>query len=260
MITGILLAAMLNIGAVADSVQTEKYFRAPSDSNCSVELTVEWPTKGPEAVVKAAREYISQEAVAFFPERYEGTTHSVEYSGDMTDGKAMTDFYADSLLADQQSLYKQLRDSGATQGFFINRSKIYVQSQTDSTITYEADSYSFEGGAHGSYWLEGTTFRKSDGSTVDIELDPMKVDDMQPLLREGINTYLKKNGSDLTVDSIIDGGMFLTDGVIPLPSTLPYLTSDGVKFVYQQYEIVPYALGTPTFTIPLEKLKPFFDK
>ncbi len=33
-----------------------------------------------------------------------------------------------------------------------------------------------------------------------------------------------------------------------------YFTKDALNIVFQSYEIAPYALGQPTYTIPLEKL------
>lgn len=82
---------------------------------------------------------------------------------------------------------------------------------------------------------------------------------MQPLLREGLATYLRDNGAETTIDDLLKSDTFISDGQIPLPSTNPYLTADGVKFVYQEYEIGPYAIGTPTFTIPLKDIQPFID-
>ena len=50
-----------------------------------------------------------------------------------------------------------------------------------------------------------------------------------------------------------------TDGKIgemnvALPEHGPWFTSGGLDFLYQQYEIAPYAAGMPGATIPYEKL------
>ena len=45
-------------------------------------------------------------------------------------------------------------------------------------------------------------------------------------------------------------GLFIENGIIPLPAAAPYLSPDGVVFVYGQYEIGAYAIGMPTFTVP----------
>lgn len=244
----------------ANEVATDSISRAPSDKHCSVELAVDYPRDGAQPLTDSLRSYIATELRAFYMPRLDGDglPRPATYTGSLADGKALVDFHAEHLLADMQDVYQSwVNDSGPADIYMINQSSIRKTSETDSIVTYEASCYTFEGGAHGSYWLEGATFNKQDGQRMEIDLDPMKLDDMQPLLREGYAKYLNDNGAEITVDEILKGGVFLTDGLIPLPSSNPYLTKEGVKFVYQQYEIGPYAIGTPTFTIPLDELKPY---
>ena len=42
---------------------------------------------------------------------------------------------------------------------------------------------------------------------------------------------------------------------LPLPRAVPYVTTKGVAFIYQQYEIVCYAAGLPSVVIPAEELR-----
>jgi hypothetical protein len=44
---------------------------------------------------------------------------------------------------------------------------------------------------------------------------------------------------------------------MPLPQCPPLFTKDGVRFIYGQYEIAPYAAGMPDFTVPYNKLEKF---
>ena len=41
------------------------------------------------------------------------------------------------------------------------------------------------------------------------------------------------------------------------PVADPYMTEQGVHFLYQPYEIAPYAAGMPAFTISYEDIKPY---
>ena len=218
MIAEILCSMMLLTNG--DTLVTDSISRAPSDAKCSVELTVDYPTAGPEALV---------------------------------------DFHSEHILADMQDIYRSLTKDVGTEMYMTDQGHIRRTSENDSIVSYEAGCYQYEGGAHGLYWVEGTTFRKSDGKRIVINLDLSKVDAMQPLLREGLATYLRDNGAETTIDDLLKSDTFISDGQIPLPSTNPYLTADGVKFVYQEYEIGPYAIGTPTFTIPLKDIQPFID-
>lgn len=257
------VCSIMLTAAIADhgtTVATDSIGRAPSDSHCAVELSADWPRDGQQPLTDSLRAYITAELAAFYMPNPDGaTTDHPAYKGDTADGKAVIDYYAESILEDMQAAYRLwTRETGDTSMYMIDQSSVRKTSENDSIVTYEASCYIFQGGAHGSNWIEGATFSKSDGHRIIIDLDPLEIDGMQPLLREGFNKYLKDNGQTITVDDIINDGMFLTDGVIPLPSSPPFLTTEGVKFVYQQYEIGPYALGLPTFTIPLDKLKPFF--
>ena len=245
-----------------DTLVTDSISRAPSDAKCSVELTVDYPTAGPEALVDSVRAYIATEVKSFYMARLDGdgSPRPAEYSGDLKDGKALVDFHSEHILADMQDIYRSLtKDYGGTEMYMTDQGHIRRTSENDSIVSYEAGCYQYEGGAHGLYWIEGTTFRKSDGKRIVINLDLSKVDAMQPLLREGLARYLRDNGAETTIDDLLKSDTFISDGQIPLPSTNPYLTADGVKFVYQEYEIGPYAIGTPTFTIPLKDIQPFID-
>lgn len=260
MIAEILCSMMLLTNG--DTLVTDSISRAPSDAKCSVELTVDYPTAGPEALVDSVRAYIATEVKSFYMARLDGdgSPRPAEYSGDLKDGKALVDFHSEHILADMQDIYRSLtKDYGGTEMYMTDQGHIRRTSENDSIVSYEAGCYQYEGGAHGLYWVEGTTFRKSDGKRIVIDLDLSKVDAMQPLLREGLATYLRDNGAETTIDDLLKSDTFISDGQIPLPSTNPYLTADGVKFVYQEYEIGPYAIGTPTFTIPLKDIQPFID-
>ncbi|WP_288152478.1 RsiV family protein [uncultured Prevotella sp.] len=260
MIAEILCSMMLLTNG--DTLVTDSISRAPSDAKCSVELTVDYPTAGPEALVDSVRAYIATEVKSFYMARLDGdgSPRPADYSGDLKDGKALVDFHSEHILADMQDIYRSLtKDYGGTEMYMTDQGHIRRTSENDSIVSYEAGCYQYEGGAHGLYWIEGTTFRKSDGKRIVINLDLSKVDAMQPLLREGLATYLRDNGAETTIDDLLKSDTFISDGQIPLPSTNPYLTADGVKFVYQEYEIGPYAIGTPTFTIPLKDIQPFID-
>lgn len=242
---------------------TDTISRAPSDEHCSVELLVDYPVQGKKQLVDNIRSYIANEMESFYITHVygDGTASPAHYEGSLDDGKALVDFHAEHILADMKDNYQTFVDStGLKSLYMMDQSSIRKTSENDSIVTYEAACYQYEGGAHGQYWLEGATFSKIDGERIEINIDPFDVNDMQPLLREGLEKYLNDKGQGTTVEELMNGGIFLTDGIIPLPSSTPYLTAEGVKFVYGEYEIGPYILGTPNFTIPLDKIRPFLIK
>ena len=47
------------------------------------------------------------------------------------------------------------------------------------------------------------------------------------------------------------------DGLIPLPQWAPMPTADGLKFIYQQYEVTAYVDGMPEFTLTYDEVAPY---
>ena len=47
---------------------------------------------------------------------------------------------------------------------------------------------------------------------------------------------------------------------IPVPQFPPTFTKNGLVFLYQQYEIGPYAVGMPNFCIPYKKVLPYLTE
>ena len=123
--------------------------------------------------------------------------------------------------------------------------------------------------------VTGATFSKPDGqrigyeSTLDSESNTYYIqnqtlfqDGKNPnliaLLKQGVRSYFNDNGQSMTDEELSDMLINVGDiNHIPLPQYAPYFTPQGLTFVYQQYEIAPYAAGLPCFTLSYEKVLPF---
>jgi hypothetical protein len=129
---------------------------------------------------------------------------------------------------------------------------VEVSVNGDSLLSLVATNESFTGGAHGSY---GTYF---------INLDPKtgKKITLSDLLKPGYESALIKAGeeefrSSLEMsDSIIysEEGYEFADDIFSLNDNYGF-TKEGIRFVFNIYEIAPYALGAQDFVIPYEKMK-----
>ena len=128
--------------------------------------------------------------------------------------------------------------------------------ETAKFVTCEYSCYEYQGGAHGSTFVTGQTFRKSDGRRIGWEVFNNSYDeDLQNIIKAGLRKYFNvKNDDELKSYLMLDNIY-----IIPLPKCSPLFTADGVKFVYGQYEIAPYAAGTPQFTIPYSQLNKFLN-
>ena len=112
------------------------------------------------------------------------------------------------------------------------------------------------GGADGQALSIPVTFLKSTGEMLQTTIDSSNEKAIQPLIRKGVISYFKKRGETVT-DRDLNTMLFIENGIIPIPINAPSLTAKGLHFVYQQYEIGPYAIGMVEFTVPYDKIKAF---
>ena len=250
-ITIALAAAMAACGGNApgerpfgtDSVAFDK-----KTHTAEVALRIDYPNDGPATLKGAIGEYIS--------EQLGGT-----YGGPLASGDSVAAFYGERKAAELDEAAKDVESSAKPTLYFSQ--SITVAAQTGSYVTYTDTCEQYLGGAHGISAMGGVTFRKSDGRRFGHEmLRNTDTEAFRQLLKEGLRQYFSEGGADATTDKLL-AQMLLTEGSVdylPLPKAVPYLMPDGVAFVYQPYEIAPYAAGSPSFTIPYDKARPFLTQ
>lgn len=138
---------------------------------------------------------------------------------------------------------------------------ISKESETPAYCVWLSQNYVYLGGAHGGVTGAGyMTFSKADGTLLKNIIKDGSERDMQPLIRKGLCGYFSFDDYVVTDDHLSDCLFeFAMADIIGLPAYEPYPTPDGLTFVYQQYEIAPYAAGMPTFTIPYDEIRPFLS-
>ena len=230
-------------GLKTDSVKFEQNTKASE-----VKIIVDYPTAGNPVLVNAIAEYVN--------ENLGGT-----YYGDLQKSDSLLAYYGNTIDGKLKEEYGDVGDeSRPPYSCSMDIRKMY---DTDRAVTFTASSYSYMGGAHGMGTSTGTTFRKSDGRRFCVEMMcNVNTDEFRTMIKEGLRTYFKENGEEVTTDDNLAEMLITESGLdfLPLPQYDPYLTKDGVKFVYQQYEIAPYAAGQPSFTIPYDKVWPYLTQ
>ena len=183
------------------------------------------------------------------------------YQGDMNDNQAMINFYGKEAMA----FFAEDNEEGGMQW---STSTIFkLDEQTPHYVTFAISTYQFLGGAHGIGADFLTTYHRQSGRVFGSDLlKDTNSDAFGQLLKEGVKSYLKsfeEDGTDIT-DEELEQQLMLTDDAtidhLPLPALEPALTSKGVSFTYTAYEIAPYVVGTPTFIIDYEKMRPFMTE
>ena len=122
--------------------------------------------------------------------------------------------------------------------------------ETDAYVIFESSDYCFLGGVHGGVLGRGPmTFNKTDGILVEQFLVPSCLNDIQPLIRNGLREYFSENGKKIS-NRELDKWLMLETNIIPFPAMSLKPSDEGLVFTYGQYEIAPYVAGMPSFTIP----------
>lgn len=223
-----------------DSVKYEN-----KSKKAEVTITADYPTDGNPLLVNAVREYISENLGG-------------EYTGSLAEKDSLADFYGKKMTAEMEETASEF-DADAIPPMVQNET-FKLNHETERYVTYTMSNYTYMGGAHGMSVFTGTTFRKSDGRKFGMDmLRNTGSDNFHMLIKEGVKEYFSQGeGTAMTDQALKD--CLLTDhdvNFLPLPASAPYLTEKGVVFIYQQYEIAPYAAGMPTFIIPYSKMTPY---
>lgn len=138
------------------------------------------------------------------------------------------------------------------EGNWYYKATIEVETLVDTLISLSVNDDYFTGGAHGS---AGTYF---------INVNPKTGSEftLNNLLKPGYKPYLAREGerafrearelSDTT--SFINNGFEFTDNQFQLNANYGF-TPEGIRFVFNSYEVAPYAAGPTEILIPYEKIK-----
>jgi len=109
----------------------------------------------------------------------------------------------------------------------------------------------YQGGAHPNYLF--TYFNYNPKTYQTITLDSIITADGMPKLR-AIGENIFRRNENLAPNASLSEGYFFDQGVFSLPETFT-LSKEGIKFLYNPYEIKAYAAGTTELIIPFSKIK-----
>lgn len=214
---------------------------------CTVGLSVDFPVEGNDSLVKAIASYIIDYIGGTPQEMKKGTRQTIQALGE----ELFNDFIAYCGDVDEDEyhelfLYKQ-----------VNKTL-----ETPTFVTFTATTSNYLGGLHPQGKEEGCTFSKKNGTSFSYDMmTRLDTPAFKQLVKEGLRNYFGVNEEGQPhSDEELTETLTMYDGSIddlPLPDAEPYLTDQGITFIYQSYEITFYAAGRPTFTIPFSEAKPF---
>ncbi len=138
---------------------------------------------------------------------------------------------------------KEIVDTAATYGFIEHEQTVSVTNVFFDIITIGNFSYGFSGGAHPNHWHNHFLIDLTDGRLLTFTdvFQSSKENQLKSLLSSKFNTDY---GKDNLLDQFEIADNFSVD-------------KNGIHFLYNPYEITPYALGDPEITISFTQALPF---
>lgn len=220
--------------------------------------TVEWS----DSVVVGDRASVVS-AIAVYPIMKSNATDSINawisqclmpksnVSGSIVDVvKKAGESAIDSIKSDFSSLEKDGFDNPMPEEYKWNIGPDHVGSKY---VTYKSVSYVYQGGAHGASIYAASTFGLPSGKVWGYNmLNASDLAKVRALVIEGLQTYFKVDSVGALKENLLVGPDEVT-----LPQTPPCLTVSGMEFVYQQYEIAPYAAGMPKCVVPYSAIEQY---
>ena len=212
---------------------------APSDNfDVSAEINIDYPQKGNSKLKDNVIDFILKALKEDFT--FEEHSLNPTYEGDKYNGQAVVDFYGEAKL-------KEFQKEGIGEVFF----DVKKDAETEKFISYRLNMGGFAGGV-GIGLSYGTSFNKTDGSIIQVIKDPNESSFKNFLISHVKSHLMKEGGAELLDESEVKAH--------PYPKKAPYLSKDGICFIYQKYEIGPGVMGEVEFVIPYNKMQPYMSE
>ncbi len=140
--------------------------------------------------------------------------------------------------------------AGLSVPFELNEN-IIVLRQDSSLVTLQAEGSEFTGGTHGSDYISFINWNAKANKNVVLS-DILNKDYIESLTKAG-ETIFRKN-EKLSANASLADDYFFKDAKFALPNNFS-LTPLGIRFLYNNYEIKPYAAGKTDLLIPYAQIK-----
>lgn len=157
--------------------------------------------------------------------------------------------FISNYLSSNESLYKSMPDAGSLNWTLLKF--MHILYNDNNLLSYYVLNYAYTGGAHGLETLEFTVADTKRG--VALTMDELFKPEYESALTVLLTKRLKEMVGISQKEKLSDNGYFVDDVV---PTSNFYLTSNGIGFLYNHYEIAPYSNGQTNIFLSFDLVKP----
>lgn len=217
-------------------------------------VTVTMPGEMPMLRISASVEYVTGETSEEVLNTVNGIISEVMFNEtELTDVPQSAEKHFADIRADYRSACEEITDMVALDEDYpmlatINWAYVYSGKFLESYknyIPYLVDNYIYTGGAHGGRTVICRNFNVKDGSAAaedDIFIDGYETKLTRLLAEKAVEAVGEENTESLWTENIKPNGNFI-------------LSNDGIRYIFNQYEIAPYALGVIEIQINWDEIK-----
>ena len=160
----------------------------------------------------------------------------------------------DSFMAESNAFFEEFPDVPTGYGMEITQEVLF---DSLNILTVEEFSYAFTGGAHGNYGTGYYNFNTKTGQS--LGLGDILVTNYQERLKGIVEPIFRKAYLEEGMKNYSEAGFYFEEDEFVLTDNFA-ITKDGLKFLYNPYEIGPYAMGQQEIIIPYNSLKTLIRK
>ncbi len=156
---------------------------------------------------------------------------------------------AKHFIAEYQNFVREFPDT--KQSWEVKRTTKIVFNRIP-ILSFQHEDFSYTGGAHPNTMIKYYNFKTTTGEL--LKLDQIINAEKLPDLLTLAESEFRKSAQIDKNKSLEEAGFWFDNNQFYLPDNY-LITKEGLKFLFNSYEVAPYSMGQIEFEIPYDKLK-----
>lgn len=182
-------------------------------------------------------------------------TGSISNFDEATANKAelSVEFMEDALQSFSDAYNEEMALAGEDEyfgGVWTSLTSIEIIEENENYVEVSIATWSYEGGVHGNGWSEQIIIDKKTGRELKLADFFSNID----VFTARAEVIFRADQEVPEGESLEAAGFWFEDGVFQLNENF-VISEETISFLYNQYEIAPYAAGVIILEIPMEKVK-----